>query len=223
MATDVTLKDRPADDTVVVDGGYLITNEKLAKIGHGDVKRGRRAVRMMLADAQEPKIQRGPTDKPTTVRAAVVGDEDAIFELLRMELREVAEGVAPPSFEKIMRFIRMGTEGKGVVIGVIESPEGDIVATVGMISEQWWFTESWHISELWNFVHPDHRRSQHAHDLIQFTKWASDEWTRRFGYQVFLVTGVLTTRRVHDKIRFYRRMLTQAGAWFLYPWPSRET
>jgi len=222
MAT--SLKTLDIEPGRVVPGGYFISDEQLARLGDGDVKRGRRELRMMLADAREPKIFRGPTEKPANVRIIKRGDEMAIFRLLRMELFEVAEGIAPPSEHKIAAWIERGIQGvEGVVIGVIDAPGVGPVATIGLTQNQWWFTNNWHVAEMWNYVHPDHRKSTYAHDLIQFSKWANDEWTANLGYQTYLVTGVLTTKKVQQKVRLYRRMLTQAGAWFLYPWPSRET
>lgn len=206
--------------------GYLVSDETLARLGNGDVKRGRRELRMMLADTREPKVHVGPTDYPTradgsrTVRFAGPADEQAILALVLLDHAENAAEIAPLDEDRILEHIRAGTEKKGGILGVVDGPDGTPVGTVCLMPYQWWFSKAYCVQEIWNFVHPDHRRSNHAADLIQFTKWVSDEWTRQFGYRVFTLTGVTATKRVREKIRLYRRVLTPVGAFFVYPTPK---
>ena len=110
---------------------------------------------------------------------------------------------------KVRAMIRRGTRKEGGVIGVIDGKNG-AEATVGMVLSQWWYSSSWHMEEVWNFVHPDHRHSGHAKHLISFAKWTADKLS------VPLIMGILTRDRVAAKIRLYQREIPQVGALFLH-------
>lgn len=147
-------------------------------------------------------------ERPQSVRPARAGDEDKLFNLLCLAYRENAPFTM--SDRKVRALIEAGTSpDKEVIIGVVES-DGGIVASVGALFTQWWYTEDFHIDELWNFVHPDHRRSEYAKDLISYMKWISDQM------DMTLHMGVLTTTRVEAKIRLYGRQLKQTGAFFMH-------
>ena len=124
---------------------------------------------------------------------------------------------------QLVAHIQHGTQGKGGMVGVIDGPDGKPVAVVVMVDFQWWWSVQRAFQELVLYVHPDHRRSNHLADLIQFQKWAVDEMTKRSGYRVYLMLGVMGIHKVREKIMLYRRKLSrQVGAAWIYPSPFPE-
>lgn len=202
------------------DGSLLITAEQLALLGNGDAKRGRRNLRLLLAAEADPKVYDGPTPKPDTVRIATSDDEMAILGLIMMDLQENCAHIAPIDSERVVSHIMSATRRQGSIIGVIDGPEKKPVALTLLVPAQWWFSRAYYVTELINYVHPEHRKSSHIHDLIQFERWVGDEWSRNFGYRVFMLLGVLGTKRVREKVLLYKRKLAEAGRMFLYPSPN---
>lgn len=207
----------------IVPDGYLVTNEQLKMLGGGDIKHGRRMLRTLIMDERERKPIMGPTERPANVRIATVDDEQGIFDLLILDVEESAEVVAPRDPDKIIAQIHRATRDRLATIGIIDGPDGFPVATIGLFNDQWWWSQSWHILKLWDFVHPDYRQHSYAKDLIHFGEWWSDALTRQFGYRVYTLAGVLGTKRVRDKIRLYKRLTNMVGAFFLYPAPPEKS
>lgn len=141
------------------------------------------------------------------VRMAKPGDENAIFKMLCLAQKE--NGIFSMSERKVRDFIRQATEQRGGIIGIIEGKHY-IEASIGLIVENWWYTDQWSIGERWNFVHPNHRKSDHAKKLIEFAKWCSDSM------QLDLEMGVISNERTEAKIRLYRRQMPMVGAFFMY-------
>lgn len=201
------------------DGSLLITAEQLARLGNGDPKRGRRELRLLLEAEREPEVFNGPTEKPATVRIATPKDEKEVLQLILCDLRENAEKIAPIHEERIVEHIRAATEKRGAIIGLIDGPEGKPVAVCMILPAQWWFSKAYFLHEALNYVHPDHRKTRHIHDLIQFERWVGDQWSKNAGFRIYTVFNVLGTKRVREKTILYRRKLAQSGAVFVYPDP----
>lgn len=158
-------------------------------------------------------------NNPYGVRHARPGDEDAIYEHLL--LLHAENGLAPVSEAKSRAEIRCGTNGEGNIIGVIEGapgPDGirSIEASTGLRLGTFWYSDKFHWEELWIFVHPKYRRTNHAQRLIGFIKWCRDEISRLAGEDINLFVGILTLRQVEPKIRLYQRSFPQVGATFAY-------
>jgi len=207
-------------------GGLYVTPEQLTRFGDGDPKRGRQDLRNLLAVDRDGPIYNGPTKKPESVRIGVAADEPALVELFTEEVAEVASFMGPIDPEKILEVIQVGTRMRGGFVGVIDGPDKKPVAACVLHPCQWWFSQGWYYFEICMFVHPNHRRSRHISDLLDFQRWVVDEQSRGMGYRVYLVNGVLGARRTHSKIALYRRKFAQAGAAFVYPSPftaSRST
>ncbi len=88
--------------------------------------------------------------------------------------------------------------------------DGKIIASVGALFAQWWHTDDWHIDEMWNFVHPDYRKSTYAKDLITYMKWIAEQ----MGMSLHM--GIITATKMEAKIRLYRRQITPVGALFVH-------
>lgn len=142
-----------------------------------------------------------------TVRLATRPDEPAIYDLLLQLYDENA--MAMIASDKVQRMIKAGTRGNGGVIGVIDGSHG-MEASLGMKIGQWWYSDEWHLEEMWLHVHPAHRHTDHAQKLIDFAKDCAD----RLGLP--LLMGILTHSRADAKVRLYRRQIPQVGALFLH-------
>jgi GNAT superfamily N-acetyltransferase len=201
------------------DGSMVLTKEELAIFGDGDAARGGREIRLMIANERERAINEGecPRSKSATVRVAKPSDEKAIFDLLLLDIAENAAMVAPPSDECILETVKQALTPPNVA-GVIDGPDGTIVGVAMLIAMRWWWSRSYYYQEIPLFVHPDHRKSTHARQLMNFNEWWVDEMTRSFGYRIHLLCGVLGTVRIRAKIAMYRRRYRQVGAVYLYPW-----
>ncbi len=147
------------------------------------------------------------TERPTNVRAVRPEDEDALFDLLCLLYDENAP--FKMSEKKVRHMIAGGSRDKEVIIGVIEE-NGKLVASVGAVFEQWWHTDDWHIGEMWNFVHPDHRKTSYAKDLINYMKWIAETM------DMSLHMGIITATKMEAKIRLYRRQMLPVGALFIH-------
>lgn len=149
------------------------------------------------------------TERPKNIRPATVGDEDKLYDLLCMAWRENAPYQI--SQKKVCMMIDAATHDKEVIVGVIDTPDGTgLSGSIGGFFSQWWYTEDFHIEECWNFVHPEHRKSTHARDLINYMKWVSENM------DMPLHMGILTATKLEEKVRLYRRQMPQVGAAFAY-------
>lgn len=155
---------------------------------------------------------------PFGVRHARPGDEDQVYDHLMILHSE--NGLAPVSEAKVRGEIRCATRGEGNIIGLIDGPPRDgkpaIEASIGMRLGTFWYTDKFHWEEMWIFVHPRYRRSNHAQRLIGFAKWCRDEISRQAGEDINLYVGILTLKQVEPKLRLYQRSFPQVGATFAY-------
>ena len=98
----------------------------------------------------------------------------------------------------------------GAIVGVI-GDHGRIEASTCLMISDFYYTNDWHLAELWNFVEEQHRRSRNAEALIEFGKVCA----KKMGIPFF--TGIITNRRMAGKVRLYRRLLGYpTGAFFVY-------
>ena len=208
------------------DGSMVIPPETVSRAGDGDAAKGRSMLRRMI-DASLSQVGMGIFDKkaparPADVRRAGVADEPAIMRLLLLDVAENAASVAPPNDERMLSLIQTCTRTDNDrwpgFCGVVDGENG-LVAVSILVPMQWWWSAQFFYQEIVNFVHPDHRRSKHVQSLLAWEAYAVDEMTKRFGYRVRLVNGVLGTKGVFAKIKLYRRFFTQVGAVFCYPAP----
>jgi hypothetical protein len=197
--------------------GAVVTAEQLAKLGAGDRNAGLRQLRLIIACETERKVGSGPTAKPSNVRLATLADEPAILSRLLEDVAENASHIAPPSEARIMAYL--DTSSRRSIVGVIDGDDGLPAAVCILIGAQWWWSDQWYLMEVCNYVHPSARHSTHIDDLLDFERWLSDQWSEQYGYRVYLMTGVMGTRRLRAKIAMYWRRMTEVGRAFLYPPP----
>lgn len=194
----------------------------LERLGGGDARKGKGELLGWLKaweDREQPKI---PAAKPASVRWAGIADEPAVMELLMMDVADNAAHVAIPDPDRMLMHVHLGTRKNGGIVGVIDGPDKRPVAVCIMVPTQWWWSNQWVMQELVCYVHPDHRRTDMIDDLMDFQKWAVDEWSRAQGTRMYLLNGVLGAWRVTSKIRLYSRKFRMAGAAFIYPPPDMK-
>lgn len=141
------------------------------------------------------------------VRIAIESDEPDIYNLLMLQHREC--GVFNFSDKKVRAVMQNGTHQSGGIVGVVDGEKG-IEATIGLTIGQSWYSDDWHLSELWNFVHPSHRKDGHAAKLVGFSKWCADNLT------IPLLIMAIANKRTEAKVRLYKRMVPMMGQMFLY-------
>ena len=143
------------------------------------------------------------------VSMAVPQDEDEIYALLLGLHQE--NGVFSVSEPRVRGFIRACTQQEDGVFGFIGLiRESTIEASVGLELTQWWYTDEWSLSEKWCFVHPGHRRKNHARRLVDFSKWCADRLA------VPLLMGIISTQRTEAKERLYQRKMVRVGGMFMH-------
>lgn len=147
------------------------------------------------------------------VHLATKHDEDEIFGLLIL-MHQEADTYAM-DVELVRDAIQKGTEKRGGIIGVIRGPDR-IEATCGLLmTAAAWFTRELALHDMWNFVHPEHRRSTHAKKLIEFGKTCSRHFADA-GTPVPLQMAVYSDVRTEAKCRLLRRQLHPIGQLFIY-------
>lgn len=143
----------------------------------------------------------------TGVRIATEEDQPQIYHLLMLLHRE--NGLFSFSDQKVRTRMSEGTSRQGGIIGVVDVGNG-IEATVGLGICQTWYSDDWYLNELWNFVHPSHRKDGHAQKLINFSKWCAENMT------LPLVMEVINNKRTEAKHRMYKRTVPMTGSVFMY-------
>lgn len=203
----------------LADGSLVIPPEKLARFGDGSVEDGRRELRFLIEAEHDREVRFGPSAKPANVRIATPTDEAAIQALLMVDIEENAKRIAAPDTKRVMWHIQLATRMQGGICGVIDGPDGTPVAVTLMMPQQWWWSSEWFLQEVGSFVHPAHRKSRYAHDLIAFQRHVGDKQSEGYGHRVYVLMGILGLKRVREKAIMVRRKMRQVGWAFLYPCP----
>jgi len=99
-----------------------------------------------------------------------------------------------------------GLRGVVGVIGGKDRLEGLCFLTIG----SFWYSNALHLEEFMVFVHPDHRKSEHAKAFINWMKQQVAETG------LPLMTGVFSLKRTEAKCRLYQRMMPKLGEFFFY-------
>lgn len=141
------------------------------------------------------------------VRLAVEADRPGILSLTTELHGE--NGLFARAEGKVQRMLDRYFNREGAIIGVV-GEEGNPVATIYLGLDQLIYTDDWALVEQWNFVHPDHRRSNYARQLLAYAKGMSDQM------KLPLLTGILSNKRTEAKVRLYEQQLEKAGAYFVY-------
>lgn len=149
----------------------------------------------------------------STVRLATRADADSIMQCLRMMHEE--NGLFSLAEDRVRGIIAQALNPPpGIafppVIGVI-GDAGDVEATICLSLTQFFYTDQWHMTDLWCFIRPDSRKKNHIKALVEFAKFCADKTDVPF------FTGVISNKRTEAKIRIFSRHFgAPLGSAFLY-------
>lgn len=155
-------------------------------------------------------------DKPAKslpdVRLAEPADEENIMTMCQRLWEE--NGLFSLDEKKVAATIQRYYRRDGVILGVI-GPVGKLEASTCLALGDMHYSDEWHLSELWNYVQPEFRRSHDAEALVKFGK----DCAEKMG--MVLLTGIITNQHMAGKVRLYRRLLGHpAGAFFVHNAPN---
>lgn len=150
----------------------------------------------------------------SVIRMATAFDEEEIMALCR-ELHE-ENGIFPMHDPSVRATLRKAFDKQGGIIGLI-GPPGAVEAMMFLLISNTWYTEQWHLEELFSYVRPDYRRSTHAKAMVEWAKRCADE------VHLPLIIGIISNERTEAKVRLYQRQLQKpAGAFFVYGFPPKQ-
>lgn len=130
----------------------------------------------------------------------IMHDENGLFSLAHDRVRGIVEGSVNPV---------IGSTSQPI-IGVIGTSD-NIEATTCLVLTTLYYTDDWHLGDLWNFIRPDCRKKMHIDALVEFAKQCSD----RLG--VPLMSAVVSNKRTEAKVRIYQKHFGPSlGAFFIY-------
>lgn len=127
-------------------------------------------------------------------------EENGLFSLSEDRIREIIESAINPPQELLTP----------PLIGVIGSV-GDVEATICLMLTRLYYTDEWHLGDLWNFIRPDCRKKNHIELLVKFAKDCTAK------SKVPLMSAVVSNKRTEAKVRIFSRHYGKPlGAFFLY-------
>lgn len=141
---------------------------------------------------------RAHVDKPSVIRIATGDEEEDIVRICKDLYAENGQYFAL-SEKRVRENLARAFNKKGAMLPAI-GPKGSIEALGYVSIEQFAWSEDWHLSEWFNYVLPDRRRSQHAKAMLLWEKGAADQMG------IVLWIGVVSSHRLAAKLRLYRRI-----------------
>ncbi len=142
------------------------------------------------------------------IRLATAADEEEVFAICK-ELH-VENALFEISEPKVRGMLRKAFDKQGGIIGLI-GPPGKVEAVMFLLISGFWYSDEYHLEELFSFCRPQYRKSAHAKTLVAWAKHMADE------LHLKLVTGILSTERTAAKVRLYRMQLGDpTGAFFVH-------
>lgn len=151
------------------------------------------------------------------VRLAGPADEDAIYRLLQGLDADNSIGF-PYEEDAVRESIRVGTEGRGGFVAVIDAPDrpGEIVGSVCLHWAQPWYSRQWFMHEVWLFVDPAYRKGTgYADALMAWVQWLKESFNAKVDKPVPFFTSVSSRKRLAAKERWWQRRGERIGVIFL--------
>lgn len=144
---------------------------------------------------------------PSDVRLAEPADRERLRDL--MILLHGENGLFSVSPVKVDAMLDRFYNRQGALIGAI-GDVGSPVAAIYLEISQVVYSDDWLLIEQYSFVHPDHRRSTYARQLIAYAKKVSSE------LKLPLMIGILSNKRTEAKMRLYDQVLHRSGGYYTY-------
>ena len=136
------------------------------------------------------------------IRPAFPDDMPAVFDLCQYAIEDAWQ---TPSLAKCQEKMEECIE-HGVLLVATEGD--DIVGGFAAMIEQMWYTEEYNLREVCIFVHPNHRKSCHAKNLILAAKASA----KFLGVPLMMCPH--STERTVAKCRLIGRHMTKIGELF---------
>jgi N-acetylglutamate synthase-like GNAT family acetyltransferase len=149
----------------------------------------------------------------SNIRLAHPADEQAVFSLVRIWHEE--SGLMPFSAAKTLAYLRPMIAQQGGVVLVVAGPKM-VEAAMGLVLGSFWTSESYHLEQLFDVVHPDCRKSEHAKNLLQHAKVYSQ------GLGTPLLAEVVSNETTQRKAQLVERQLPKVGSLFYYRGPAAQ-
>ena len=146
--------------------------------------------------------------KCSDVRLAELDDLPNLMAITKTACEEDGQHSYDP--EKVLNMLRRYFDKAGGLVAVIGEKGKPLKGYLIMIIDEVWYSKETQLLELSLFVHPDHRKSTYARQLMEFSKQASN------GLKMDLTIGVMSTSRTEAKVRLYQRQFPQVGCYFVY-------
>lgn len=149
-----------------------------------------------------------------SVRLAKPEDADSIMACLRLMHEE--NGLFSLSEGKVRAIINSALAPDPDVkvppmIGVI-GPVADVEATMCLTLAQPYYTDDWHLGDMWCFIRPDSRKKNHISGLLEWAKSCEEK------VGIPLMTGVISNKRTAAKVRIFSKHFGEPlGAIFMWP------
>ena len=140
------------------------------------------------------------------MRVAEPSDFQAICALLRVMHAEV--GVLTVDEPKAQATVRAIVDSRQCLVCEVD---GQIIASLGLqFAEPFWYSSDKGLCDKWFFIHPEHRGSTCAQDLVLTAKSMA-----RIA-QVPLWVGVSSTKKTVRKMLFMEKYMVPFGGIFYY-------
>lgn len=150
----------------------------------------------------------------TVVRLAGPADEDQLIEFLRDHPLADSAMLGEIDWDRVREHVRLGTQRKGGLHGIIDGDRGDIAGSIGMMWDRWWCVRNWGFAQLWLFVRPEYRRHGYERDLNEWAKRMRNAVQEGAGHPVPITSAVVSDTRLDTMIRLWRRSGRMIGAVF---------
>lgn len=147
------------------------------------------------------------SENPTVI-GATLSDLPEFMRLFKIMHAE--NGMFDLDEDCVRETFNRAVKNKEGVIGLIKGPLGDVRAMLFLLVTRYYYTQQFHLEELFNFVSPEFRKTNYADTLLRYAIHCQKQLS------IPLVIGVLTGSRMEAKVRLYRRRLGMpSGAFFV--------
>ena len=141
-----------------------------------------------------------------TVRPALVTNLQDVLDLL-VEFHGELPPAIPLSMPRTLQTV-VTVFDEGVILIALRDDE--VVGTMGIAPQQWWFSNAWYLSDCWMFVKKGARRSTAAADILKAARSFADKTG------LPLIAAVANLNQTNRKNALYRRYFTPIGERFIH-------
>ena len=146
----------------------------------------------------------------TESKVILANPEDISQILGLLKLRHNEDGIGEFNEPLVRNYVSRGVRGILAVVGVIKGSRNNVEATAGIYMDAPWYSSEPLLEERWLFVHPDHRRSEHAKSLIAFAKMGAVILKQR------LVVTAISNPITEPRVKLLERNLPKSGLVFVF-------